>query len=370
MLPCHGEWLSPWQSWEGAGRDNDENRGHPEIRPESKTPHPASSMASLRAAAVRLRARGLSAASAGLRPEDVCIVGAMRTPIGGFNGSLASFTAPNLGAKAILAALSKAELAPGDVEEVYMGNVLSAGMGQAPARQAALQAGIPHAAVCTTVNKVCASGMKSLMLASQQILLHSATVVVAGGMESMTNVPYYLPKARFGARMGDAVMVDGMVKDGLWDPYNDFHMGMCAEECAITHDITRDDQDAHAMESYSRSQAATSGAKFAPEIAELTVEKARKGDPQVVTTDEEVANDASRLPNARPAFKKDGTVTAGNSSTLSDGAAALVLTTGAEARRRGLPVMARVVGFADAAQVREAIGKRRWRIPGTARTDL
>lgn len=175
-------------------------------------------MASLRAAAVRLRARGLSAASAGLRPEDVCIVGAMRTPIGGFNGSLASFTAPNLGAKAILAALSKAELAPGDVEEVYMGNVLSAGMGQAPARQAALQAGIPHAAVCTTVNKVCASGMKSLMLASQQILLHSATVVVAGGMESMTNVPYYLPKARFGARMGDAVMVDGMVKDGLWDP--------------------------------------------------------------------------------------------------------------------------------------------------------
>lgn len=304
--------------------------------------------------AARRLARALST-QAGVAPTDVCIVGAARTPIGGFNGGLASLTAPKLGAHVISAALERAGVEADAVQEVYLGNVLSAGVGQAPARQAALGAGLPVSAVCTTVNKVCASGLKSVMIAAQQVQLGLADVLVAGGMESMTNAPYYLPKARFGARMGDATMVDGMVKDGLWDPYREFHMGMCAEECAKTHGISRAEQDAHALESYRRSGAATADGLFAPEMAPVTV-RTRKGE-QTCAADEEVANDASKLPDARPAFLKEGTVTAGNSSTLSDGAAAFVLVSGAEASRRGLRVLARVIGYADAAQVGHACGR-------------
>jgi len=292
--------------------------------------------------------RGLSTHA--LQPDGVYIVAAARTAIGGFNGSLASLNAPKLGAHAISAALQRGGVTAEEVDEVYMGNVLSAGIGQAPTRQAALHAGLSPSVICTTVNKVCASGMKSVMIGAQQIQLGSAGVVVAGGMESMTNVPYYLPKARFGARMGDSVMVDGMVKDGLWDPYNEFHMGMCAEACAETHGISREDQDAHARESYRRAQEATKAGKFDAEITPIEIATKGKKPAAPVTADEEVSNDPSRLASARPAFKKDGTVTAGNSSTLSDGAAALVLTSGARAKEKGWPVVARIIGYADAAQ--------------------
>jgi len=291
--------------------------------------------------------RGLSTTPA-VGPRDVCIVAAARTPIGGYNGTLAKLSAPQLGAHAIKAACERAGVGVDSVQEVYMGNVLSANIGQAPARQAALAAGLLTSTVCTTVNKVCASGMKALMLGSQQIQLGFADVVLAGGMESMTNVPYYAPKARFGARMGDTTLVDGMVKDGLWDPYNEFHMGMCAEDCAQLHKVSRADQDDHAMESYRRSRAATDAGHFRREIAPMVI-PGRKGD-MTVDSDEEVFNDASKLASARAAFKRDGTVTAGNSSTLSDGAAAILVVSGEEASRRGLPVLARLRGYADAAQ--------------------
>jgi acetyl-CoA C-acetyltransferase len=250
----------------------------------------------------------------------------------------------------IKAVCARSGVDAGSIQEVYMGNVLSANIGQAPARQAALHAGLPDATVCTGINKVCASGMKAAIIATQQIELSLSRVVLAGGMESMTNVPYYLPKARFGARMGDSVMVDGMVKDGLWDPYHEFHMGMCAEECATKHDISRADQDAHAFESYRRSRAATEAGAFAHEIAPVIID-GRKGQ-ITVDSDEEVQNDPERLALAKPAFKRDGTVTAGNSSTLSDGAAAILLVSGAEAKAQDLPVLARIVGYGEAAQVR------------------
>jgi acetyl-CoA C-acetyltransferase len=303
------------------------------------------------ARALRLSGQGRALSTkAAIRPTDVCIVGAARTPLGGFNGTLAKLMAPQLGAHVITAACTRAGVEKEAIQEVFMGNVLSANLGQAPARQAALLAGLPYSTVCTTINKVCASGTKSAILGAQQIQLGLRDVVLAGGMESMTNVPYYLPKARFGARMGDSVMVDGMVKDGLWDPGNDFHMGMCAEECATTHGISREEQDAHAGESYRRALASTEAGLFAKEIAPVVLE-GRKG-AITVSTDEEVHNDFSRLAAAKPAFKRDGTVTAGNSSTLSDGAAAIVLMSGAEVLKRGVPVLARIVGYGEAAQAR------------------
>lgn len=296
-----------------------------------------------------LRSRQLTTKVRDLIPGDICIVAAARTPIGGFNGTLAKLSAPQLGAHVMTAVLSRAGVEKDAVAEVFMGNVLTANIGQAPARQAALLAGLPSSTVCTTINKVCASGTKAAILAAQQIQLGLREVVLAGGMESMTNVPYYLPKARFGARMGDSVMIDGMVKDGLWDPYNEFHMGMCAEECATKHNISRADQDAHAAESYRRARDATERGLFSKEIVPVTVE-GRKGD-VTVETDEEVFNDASRLATARPAFAREGTVTAGNSSTLSDGAAAVLLMSAGEAMRRGVPILARIIGYGEAAQV-------------------
>jgi len=226
-----------------------------------------------------------------------------------------------------------------------MGNVIASGMGQAPARQAAQMAGLPDSTCCTTVNKVCSSGMKAVTLGSQEIVLGNADVLVAGGMESMSNVPYYLPKARFGARMGDATMVDGLVFDGLWDPYDNCHMGGHAELCAETHGITREMQDAHADESYRRARAAS----FGDEIAPVTV-KSRKGD-VIVTADDECAPEPRPASAAKPAFKKkDGTVTAANASTISDGAAALVLMSRSQAEAAGAPILATIRSSADAEQ--------------------
>ncbi|EOD37796.1 acetyl-CoA acetyltransferase [Emiliania huxleyi CCMP1516] len=259
----------------------------------------------------RQSARRLS--SAAKSPRDAVIVGVARTPVGGFNGSLAALKAPELGSAAISAALDRAGVPKESVEQCWMGNVIASGMGQAPARQAAQMAGLPDSTCCTTVNKVCSSGMKAVTLGSQEIVLGNADVLVAGGMESMSNVPYYLPKARFGARMGDATMVDGLVFDGLWDPYDNCHMGGHAELCAETHGITREMQDAHAREPFHRP-----GPSFGDEIAPVTV-KSRKGD-VIVTADDECAPEPRPASAAKPAFKKkDGTVTAANASTISDG---------------------------------------------------
>jgi len=280
--------------------------------------------------------------------NEVVIVGTARTPIGSFNGALGKLSAPELGAVAITAALERAKVSKESVEQVWMGNVISSGLGQAPARQAAQFAGLPDSTCCTTVNKVCSSGMKAMVLGAQQIALGNAEVVVTGGMESMTNVPYYLPKARWGQRMGDATMVDGMIADGLWDVYGKCHMGSYAELCAETHGITREDQDAHAEESYSRARAAYEAGLF-DEIAPVTV-KGRKGD-VVVSADEECFTQAGSVAKARPAFKKTGgTVTAANSSTLSDGAAAIVLMSRAAAEAAGAPVLGTLAGYADAEQ--------------------
>ena len=230
--------------------------------------------------------RGL--ATAATRPE-VCIVAAARTPIGGFNGSLSPLTAPQLGAAAITGALGKAGLDKSAVEQCWMGNVLSAGLGQAPARQAARAAGLPDSTECTTINKVCSSGLKAIVLGAQQIELGIADVVVTGGFESMSNVPYILPKARWGARMGDAKMVDVMVSDGLWDPYGDCHMGSHAELCADTYSISREEQDAHADESYRRARAAIAADAFADEIIPVTVPMGRGKSVEVTTDDEPAA---------------------------------------------------------------------------------
>mmetsp|Transcript_42739 Transcript_42739/g.142222 ORF Transcript_42739/g.142222 Transcript_42739/m.142222 type:complete len:405 (+) Transcript_42739:30-1244(+) len=293
--------------------------------------------------ALRQSARRLS--SAAKSPRDAVIVGVARTPVGGFNGSLAALKAPELGSAAIAAALDRAGVPKESVEQCWMGNVIASGMGQAPARQAAQMAGLPDSTCCTTVNKVCSSGMKAVTLGSQEIVLGNADVLVAGGMESMSNVPYYVPKARFGARMGDATMVDGLVFDGLWDPYDNCHMGGHAELCAETHGITREMQDAHADESYRRARAAS----FADEITPVTV-KSRKGD-VTVTADDECAPEPRPASAAKPAFKKNGgTVTAANASTISDGAAALVLMSRSQAEAAGAPILATIRSSADAEQ--------------------
>jgi acetyl-CoA C-acetyltransferase len=282
--------------------------------------------------------------------RDVVIVSAARTPIGSFQGSLSSLPAPRLGAAAIAAALARAHLEPREVDEVLMGCVLQAGLGQAPARQAALHAGLPDSVPCTTVNKVCGSGLKSVMLAAQAVAAGDADAVVAGGMESMSNVPYYLPTARSGMRLGDAKAVDGLIHDGLWDPYNDFHMGTAAELCAKERGIGRADQDAYAIESYRRAKTAQHEGRFRDEIVAIEVPQ-RKGPPVRVELDEEPARgDEAKLPSLRPAFQKDGTITAGNASSLSDGAAAVVVMAAEMAARRGLKPLARVLASAQSAQ--------------------
>jgi len=283
--------------------------------------------------------------------KDVVIVAAARTPIGSFNGSLASVPAPRLGAVVVAEVLKRAGVAPEQVDEVILGNVLPAGEGQAPARQAAIFAGLPEGVACTTVNKVCGSGLKAVMLAAQAIQAGDAEVVVAGGMENMSQVPHYLPEMRNGQRLGHAKVVDGMIHDGLWDVYNNFHMGNAAEICARELAISREDQDAFAAESYRRSQASVAAGLFQREIVPVAVPQ-RKGDPVIVDTDEEPAKGRiDKLPALSPAFEpKTGTVTAGNASSINDGAAAVLVMSADKAKALGVKPLARIVAQGGAAQ--------------------
>ncbi|KAG6417038.1 hypothetical protein SASPL_124479 [Salvia splendens] len=293
--------------------------------------------------------------AASINPKDVCIVGVARTPMGGFLGSLSSVPATKLGSIAIQSALKRATIDPSLVQEVFFGNVLSANLGQAPARQAALGAGIPNSVVCTTINKVCASGMKATMLAAQSIQLGLNDVVVAGGMESMSNAPKYIAEARKGSRLGHDSLVDGMLKDGLWDVYNDVGMGVCAELCAEHHSITREQQDDFAVQSFERGIAAQDANSFAWEITPVEVSGGRGRPSTIVDKDEGLGKfDAAKLRKLRPSFKETGgTVTAGNASSISDGAAALVLVSGQKALELGLTVIAKISGYADAAHAPE-----------------
>jgi acetyl-CoA C-acetyltransferase len=282
--------------------------------------------------------------------REVVIVSGKRTPIGAFMGSLSSFTAPQLGSIAIKAALQEAGITGDQVDEVLMGNVLSGGIGQAPARQASRGAGIPDSVPCTTVNKVCGSGMKTIMMAAQAIKCGDADVVVAGGMESMSNAPYALPKARTGYRMGNGELVDLMIHDGLWDPYDNIHMGNAGELCARECGVPRDRQDSFAASSYTRALEAQQAGRFKDEIVPVSVPQ-RKGDPVVVDTDEEPGKgNPAKLPELRPAFEKEGTVTAGNASSINDGAAAVVVMSAERASSLGITPLARVIDYAQFAQ--------------------
>ena len=281
--------------------------------------------------------------------KEVVIVSAVRTPIGSFMGSLSSIDAPKLGAIAIKGALEKINLNPSSVDEVLMGQVVQAGAGQAPARQAAIFAGIPNTVPCTTVNKVCSSGMKSIMQAAQSIALGDAEIIVAGGMENMSQIPHYY-HARIAKKFGPAQMEDGMQKDGLIDAYNKEAMGVCADACATEYDFSREDQDAFAIQSYKRSAEAWSRGKFDNEVVPVEVPQ-RRGEPIVVTTDEEFTNvKLEKIPALRPAFTKEGTVTAANASTINDGAAALVLMSKDKAKELGLQPLATIKSYADAAR--------------------
>ena len=285
--------------------------------------------------------------------NPVYIVSATRTPIGSYLGALSSLPAPRLGATAIKAAVERAKLEPGHIQEVFMGNVLSAGIGQAPARQAAIFAGIPDSVPATTVSKVCGSGLQSVVSATRALMLGDVDVAIAGGMESMSNVPYYLTQARTGYRMGDGKVVDGMIYDGLWDPYGDFHMGIAGETCSTEYKLTREAQDEFARESYRRALAATKEGLFKNEIVNVEVPQ-RKGDPIVVSEDEEPSRgDPSKFDKLRPAFKKDGTITAANASSINDGASALVLATEKAVKEQNLTPLARIVGYGGAAQAPE-----------------
>jgi len=281
--------------------------------------------------------------------KDVVIVSAVRTPMGSFGGVLSSVAAPQLGAVVIKGALNKINLDPALVQEVIMGNVLQANNGQAPARQAALAAGLTQDVPCTTVNKVCASGMKAVMMAAQSIKAGDNDIVVAGGMENMSAVPYYMDKARNGYRLGDGVIIDGLVKDGLTDVYNKVHMGVCAEKCADEMNFTREEQDKFALTSYERSAVAWSAGKFTDEVVPVEVPQ-RRGDALVVSEDEEYSNlNKEKFLKLRTVFKKDGTVTAGNASTLNDGASALILMSAEKAAELGLTPLAKISSYADAA---------------------
>jgi acetyl-CoA C-acetyltransferase len=281
--------------------------------------------------------------------KEVVIVSAVRTPIGSFMGSLSSVDAPKLGAIAIKGALEKINLNPSSIDEVLMGQVVQAGAGQAPARQAAIFAGIPNTVPCTTVNKVCSSGMKSIMQAAQSIALSDAEIIVAGGMENMSLIPHYY-HARTAKKFGPAQMEDGMQKDGLVDAYNKEAMGVCADACATEYDFSREDQDAFAIQSYKRSADAWRSGKFDNEVVPVEVPQ-RRGEPIVVTTDEEFTNvKLEKIPALRPAFTKDGTVTAANASTINDGAAALVLMSKDKANELSLKPLATIKSYADAAR--------------------
>ena len=289
--------------------------------------------------------------------KEVYIVSAVRTPIGSFNGSLSTVPAPKLGATAIKGALKKANVDAAEVQEVFMGNVLQAGVGQAPARQAAIFAGISSNVPCTTVNKVCASGMKAIIFGAQSIMLGDNDCVVAGGMENMSQVPFYLNGIRTGHKLGDFKTIDGLVKDGLWDVYNNYHMGNAADLCATDCNISRDQQDEFAIESYKRSAAAWESGKFNDEVVPVEVPQ-RRGEPKVVKIDEEFSNVIlEKIPKLRGAFQKEGTVTAANASTINDGAAALVLMSKEKMDSLGLKPLAKIIGYGDAALAPEYFTK-------------
>ena len=285
--------------------------------------------------------------------KEVYIISAVRTPLGSFGGSLKNFTATQLGAIAIKAALDKAGVSPANVNDVLMGCVIQANLGQAPARQAAKFAGMPNEVNCTTINKVCASGMKAISMAAQSIMLGDAAIVIAGGMESMSNVPFYSDTMRWGNKYGNVHLIDGLAKDGLTDVYDGKAMGHAAELCASTCGVSRADQDAFAIESYQRSQAAVTAGKFDNEIVPVPIPQ-RKGDPILFAKDEEPFNvKFDKIPELKGAFLKDGTVTAANASTMNDGAAALVLMSKEKADELGLKPIAKIIGFADAEQAPE-----------------
>ncbi len=281
--------------------------------------------------------------------KEVYIVAAVRTPIGSFGGKLAGLSAVELGSTAIKGALKKAGIGVDQVQEVLMGNVISANLGQAPARQASIGAGIGYQVPCTTINKVCASGMKAVMLGAQSIMLGLNDVVVAGGMESMSNVPFYIPKARFGYKYGNSELVDGLVKDGLFEVYYKFPMGNCADHTAKEMGISREDQDNYAIQSYQRSAQAWENGNFADEVIPVEL-IGRKGETVSIEEDEEFRNVVfDKIPSLKPVFDKDGTVTAANASTMNDGASALVLVSKEKAEELGLKPLAKIRGFADAA---------------------
>jgi acetyl-CoA C-acetyltransferase len=285
--------------------------------------------------------------------KEVYIVSAVRTPMGSFGGKLAKISATKLGATVIKGALDKVNITADQVDEVFMGNVLSAGLGQAPARQAAMFAGLSQDVPCTTINKVCSSGMKSVMLAAQAIALGDQDLVIAGGMENMSAVPYYNINQRFGSKLGDVKIKDGLVLDGLTDVYNNYHMGNAAELCAKEYNFSREDQDNFAIESYNRSARSWEAGKFNNEIVPVEIPQ-RKGDPVLMTEDEEYKNvKMEKIPALRPVFQKDGSVTAANASTLNDGAAALVLCSKEKMEELGLTPIAKVRSYADAAQAPE-----------------
>ena len=280
--------------------------------------------------------------------KSAYIISAVRTPLGSFGGALSSFSATDLGAKAIAGALAKANVDPSLIEEVFMGNVVSANLGQAPAKQASLAAGIPNTVPCTTVNKVCSSGMKTIMFAAQSIMLGQADLIVAGGMESMSNIPYYLPNARWGYKYGNAEFIDGLAKDGLTDAYEKTAMGISGDKTAEKYDITREQQDTFAINSYKRAAAATEAGKFKDEIIPIEVPQ-RRGEPIIVSEDEEYKRvKFEKIPSLRPAFSKDGTVTAANASTINDGASALIIVSEEKMKELGATPLARIVSFADA----------------------
>ena len=281
--------------------------------------------------------------------KEVVIVSAVRTPMGSFGGSLASISATKLGGIAIDGALKKINLDPNLIDEVYMGNVLQANLGQAPARQAAIFANLNENTPCTTINKVCSSGMKSIMLAAQSIICGDNDIVIAGGMENMSAVPHYLNNSRKGTKLGDIKLTDGLVKDGLTDVYNKTHMGNCAEICAREMNFSREDQDNFAIESYKKSTNAWKNGKFNNEIIPVQIPQ-RKGDPIIMSEDEEFRNvNLEKIPKLRPVFEKDGTITAANASTINDGAAALILMSLEKANELNIKPLAKVKSYADAA---------------------
>tara|TARA_Y100000589_G_scaffold103218_1_gene97486 strand:- start:1271 stop:2449 length:1179 start_codon:yes stop_codon:yes gene_type:complete len=282
--------------------------------------------------------------------KEVVIISAVRTPMGSFCGKLSQVSATELGSIAIKGAIKKAKISKDIIDEVFMGNVLQANLGQAPAKQSAIMAGLKDTVPCTTINKVCSSGMKSIMIATQSIIAGDNEIVIAGGMENMSNVPHYLNKVRTGQKLGDIKVIDGLIKDGLTDVYNNIHMGVCAEKCASEMSFSREEQDSFAIESYNKSTNANLKGNFKNEIVPVEI-KQRNGNISIIDEDEEIKNiDYEKVPNLRPVFKKEGTITAANASTLNDGASALVLMCSQKAKQLNLKPIARILSYADASQ--------------------